>query len=481
MDDKLSTFSHQQQQLQMPSPVLSATLRLTPKFLPSLLLLLQGLSIQSTPTPPSCIVHQVSDAKVQSAIASVPRPPQKQTFVNVLMDVTEKNAKAALQNAEEDRKANDHEKLILLHNNLMSFIHSSDFTIEGGMFNSIQRNWVTIYNQTVEGREPTMYDEVWIFNVHSDDYPHRENSQQLGEQRQLTATRTIYLTKVHGEPGTIFTAVSYSRPEAHKGQLRVLSKVFLRSIIYDPIGLARELRVDPKQGNIIDGMDGPQCMDQMRHMGPVFISSLDPAVTPMPPMAEFLQEHILWQYLCHFPLLQKLDFTVVSHLGQELGDAFNNISHQHSRSRPFQLTITSILAHSIVAIGHVMWRGALKESVNTYHNIHYDFNGSAVTTHNGWTRYRAAWLSQASRIFHELEISADQDLSDFGLSDIFGHLMQRDRPVSRSTSTLHVTLAILSLISHYKQSQPGLKNSNARKSPALVFKQPLALLQMIYH
>ncbi|KAG7086139.1 hypothetical protein E1B28_002098 [Marasmius oreades] len=170
-----------------------------------------------------------------------------------------------------------------------------------------------------------------------------------------------------------------------------------------------ELWVDPKQGNIIHGVDGPFCSWQSFPLHFQFETPLS--------SIEILQEDLLLCFLAHFPQDRKLDKWVL-----DIFQSLSGFRQEHSPTdfQSSQPVVISTLTNSIIAVGSTVWRTGWPA-----------YNVCGVQMHDGSTRFNAedlknnsviesflepqAWLSQSSSIFYQHGILLDKDLSQYKL------------------------------------------------------------------
>ncbi|KAG7093157.1 hypothetical protein E1B28_009439 [Marasmius oreades] len=356
----------------------------------------------------------------------------------------------------------------------MSFVHSSDFTIEGGTFNHIQGNQVNI-TRILSGKKKklpqTPYDEYLsvptgdlrlLREIHRDSSPRpRERNRDAKEEERI-----IYAVKLHRErAGSVFTAVQYTGSKATQAWKKILaafqehglnrSKVpwlifhgelvpvahvwdrtqtLGKAYIYT---VARTLKctdpfslwLDPERGTVIRGLKGPKWPSRL-HVG---------FAVDVPLSVDFLQGQIFRRYLSQLPLNRQLENNVVHTLG--VGE-FTGYEHEENiRSRP---TILSDLTSSIIAVGPIFWQGESNQGCLGDAQLISDGTTRFCLQdclHSGpwacpnvyicpnWWDYQEAWLSQASSLFHKCGISLDQDLSKLYLESPWTELLI---PIERS-------------------------------------------------
>ncbi|KAF9256450.1 hypothetical protein L218DRAFT_216388 [Marasmius fiardii PR-910] len=109
----------------------------------------------------------------------------------------------------------------------MSINLSSNFTVEGSIFNHVGGNQVNHYHRIIQnkGKMPARYSEYFTIKtgalhllreIYSYDYPRRWDTgiRSTFEQRLPRADRRVYSTEIHAGQGSIFTAIAYSGPDA---------------------------------------------------------------------------------------------------------------------------------------------------------------------------------------------------------------------------------------------------------------------------
>ncbi|KAF5374246.1 hypothetical protein D9758_004533 [Tetrapyrgos nigripes] len=364
----------------------------------------------------------------------------------------------------------------------MSFSHCSNFTINGSTINYVQGNQV-IVKRIIQKPEriPTPYDDYFrirtgalrlLKEIHCYRYPRRWDSEIRApwEERLARADRRIYTTEVRREKGSIFTAIAYDGPEAVRAweedfklfsatrttnilqlfginrsnvpwlifydelmpvshmwnDLKVLSQNFLHLISAKLHCIPRQLWIDPREGKIVRGLDGPLYLGQEWA-----IDGFVPMLMTMPSQIEFLDENTVWGYICRLPLSAQLDNMVIQNLGAS-AIKFPSSSSYYTETEPFQPCVFFNSTSCTIATGHTIWMHAASHKGAAAHMR--NFIPSAGVTDDGLTRFmlidgkskpdyplyltcsswgnQDAWLSQAFSVLQNLDIGLDRDLSD---------------------------------------------------------------------
>ncbi|KAG7097836.1 hypothetical protein E1B28_005154 [Marasmius oreades] len=359
----------------------------------------------------------------------------------------------------------------------MSFFQEAcGVSIGQGTFNAVTGNQTNhIYNGMVQQKKHTIYDEFYeiklggvhrIRDIHCENYPRRWDIgiREWYEERRLRVDRTICAAEIRGEQGSRFTVVSYSGPEKDKawkedfqlvskatnttkmqlfginrssvpllifyGELVPLAHVWDRvgllgqsyanTLSYDVLDCAApsEMWIDPAQGTLIRGVEGPNRYLYHPNLSESSVETLPPLLSSVELL---LDEDVCFRYLSRFPFDKEFDRRVIEvlYFTSENGWRSRIVHHE----KPYVLSSTT---NSIIAVGsgsHVYWTG---------------FSGfecleDQVLMPDGRTRFtlineatnlilcsdilgdKRVWLSQASSIFDRLGISLNDDLSSYKL------------------------------------------------------------------
>ncbi|KAG7096258.1 hypothetical protein E1B28_003706 [Marasmius oreades] len=184
-----------------------------------------------------------------------------------------------------------------------------------------------------------------------------------------------------------------------------------------------ELWIDPKQGTLISGLEGPEC---------AYVRKFKLETLPMSSDIDLLQEDVFWRYLSGVePKDRSFDERVIKMLALQYGwPAWTRADE------PCATSVYSTLTGSTIAVTSVLWnsdkcfddRGLMPDGatrftlVNVRENVFFWLHNHMDHT---------AWLSQALAVFHKLGISLDEDLRYYREVSFFWFLIDTD-PFRRS-------------------------------------------------
>ncbi|KAG7097718.1 hypothetical protein E1B28_005041 [Marasmius oreades] len=350
----------------------------------------------------------------------------------------------------------------------MSFFQDAcGVSIGQGTFNAVTGNQINHFYKEMaqQKKEHTIYDEFYriklgavhrIRDIHCENYPRQWDVgiREQWEERRFRVDRTICAAKIRGEQASGFTVVSYSGPEkdeAWKEDFQRFSKAtnttkmqlfginrssvpllifhgellpldhFWHSLGWFGRGYARtlasriwkcndsEMWIDPEQGTIIRGMEGP---DRSR-----FQLSFA-AVETLASSAELLlDEDVCFRYLSRrFPLVKEFDRDIIDmlHYTSEIVEEKSPILNQ-----PY---ILSSKGDSIIAVGNSSWIGGgciadrvIMPDGRTRFTLTDKPSVLVLCSDTFGAHAECAWLSQASGIFNRLGISLNDHPSSHKL------------------------------------------------------------------
>ncbi|KAG7097980.1 hypothetical protein E1B28_005289 [Marasmius oreades] len=342
-------------------------------------------------------------------------------------------------------------------------IHSATFNNIDG--DQIINNYTTVIK---DKKDRTIYEEfnyIKLGNIRSIEDIYREDCVQWTqhdwglEGARLHAERKISTAKIEGKRGK-FTVVSYSGErateiweedfrkhsqarDALKMQLFGINQSHIPMLIFfdelvplgsgrweliHPLGKAylnalsrgwgcseHNLWIDPKHGKLIRGMEGPKCPGNLMN----FLPSLTNDETPS--TINCLQEDVVFRYLSRLPLDKEFDKRVLSALTWKLPSPVLNLTDMKTN----RSLILPALTNRPIAVGRLLWRSAhnrkcldsrvMMADGKIRFTLVKDSKYLYVQVVSRPSEDEAAWLSQASSVFHKHGIPLGGDLSQYEL------------------------------------------------------------------
>ncbi|KAG7096264.1 hypothetical protein E1B28_003712 [Marasmius oreades] len=341
---------------------------------------------------------------------------------------------------------------------MKNFQEASGISMQTAIFNEIGGNQITNHYTIREERDRNIYDEFRHI--------------RLGDVemiRELTLGKYnrggLFTAMVHCGQGYKCTVLSYSGPNAKAewerdfrevtglrnprtmqlfginqsnvpllifhnelvplghvwNDLPILGQVYFATLAEFHFQCKRErLWIDPKRGSLIYGMWGPDSK---------YVGRLESDL-PMSSNTDLLQEDVFWRYLSG---IKPSDREYDNQITHELSEQYDWCQHiDRSTDLAGVNGVYSTLATSRIAVISTGWHyGCFDDTVlmpdgATRFTLHNLRDTGCFELKTDWWYNQRAWVSQAPAVFHELGVSLDKDLNNFGKFPLFWFLIDTD-------------------------------------------------------